>query len=411
MSLHRSHKSSAKARKSGGLPFNLLVAGHSHTGKSSFIQTLIESLEGRRIMSDSAAAAASSSANSSAASSVESLPTPTSPSSVVGPLPNGTLGAKTPVLLSAIFPGSDITAPTPVKARIDFEEESSGERISLRLIDSPGLPIPVNIHKGAPNNPEYEAIGTKWASMIIQYIEAQYEATLMEESKVRRNPKSPDFQIHACVYMLDPQVCLASRGLTPIDRVALQRLCTRANVIPCISKADLLTSRQLRSVRQYVMDDLRRNQIPVLAFAEDPEMDDDMIKLNAQMKALMPFAVINDEELDPSTSNLNPAPATSAILAASTATLKHESGPLGRTYAWGTVEVENPSHCDFVSLRTVLFGTHFEELKISTREVYYEQWRTEKLLEVRGSVLLARSKSGTPAGSVKGASGVLRKEE
>ncbi|KAJ3191148.1 hypothetical protein HDU67_005983, partial [Dinochytrium kinnereticum] len=209
---------------------------------------------------------------------------------------------------------------------------------------------------------------------------------------VRRNPKSPDFQIHACIYLLDPQTCLASKGLTPIDRHALKRLCTRVNVIPCLGKADLLTSRQLKTLRGYVMDDLKKNQIPIYAFPEDAEgeYEEDVARMNAELRALVPFAVINDEELDPSSSNLNPTPSTSAILAASTATLKHGGGPLGRAYPWGTVEVENPDHCDFVSLRTALFGTHIDELKVLTRELYYEQWRTDKLLEVRGSVLMAR---------------------
>ncbi|KAI8851826.1 Septin-type guanine nucleotide-binding (G) domain-containing protein [Chytridium lagenaria] len=395
MSMHKSHKS-VRGRKNLGHPFNLLVAGHSHTGKSSFIQTLIESLDGRRILSDSAAAAASSS---------DAASTPTSPVS--------SMGARTPVLLSAIFPGADITAPTPVKARVDFEEEVSGERISLRIIDSPGLPIPVNIHKDTTTSEsEFEALGHTWATTIIQYIEAQYEATLLEESKVKRNPKSPDYQIHACIYLLDPQLCLASRGLTPIDRHALKRLCTRVNVIPCLGKADLLTSRQLKSLRTYVIDDFRKNQIPIYAFPEDAEGDheDDLVKLNAELRGLLPFAVINDEELDPSTNNLNPLPSTSAILAASTASLKHGGGPLGRAYPWGTVEVENADHCDFVSLRTALFGTHIDELKLLTRELYYEQWRTEKLIEVRGSVLMARgSEASVKRRNEEGS--VLGKEE
>ncbi|KAJ3108483.1 hypothetical protein HDU97_001190 [Phlyctochytrium planicorne] len=388
MSLHRSHKSSPRARKGTGYPFNLLVTGHSHTGKSSFIQTLIESLEGRKIMSDSAAAQASKS------------PTEELPGS---PLVPGAITAKTPVLLSAIFPGSDITLPTPVKARIDFEEEVSSQKISLRIIDTPGLPIPVNVHKDSKTpEAEFETKAVMWASSITQYIEAQYEATLLEESKVRRNPKSPDYQIHACIYLLDPQICLASRGLTALDKHALKRLCTRVNVVPCLGKADLLTSKQLKSVRQFVMDDIKKNEIAIFSFPDDLEADyedEEISKISAELRSLLPFAVINDEELDPSAGNLTPNPSSSAILAASTATLKHSGGPLGRSYPWGTVEVENPEHCDFVSLRTALFGTHIQELKVQTRELYYEKWRTEKLLEVRGSVLMARG--GSNAGSVK----------
>ena len=36
----------------------------------------------------------------------------------------------------------------------------------------------------------------------------------------------------------------------------------------------------------------------------------------------------------------------------------------GRQYPWGIVEVENPSHCDFVKLRTMLI-THMQDLQVN----------------------------------------------
>jgi len=36
----------------------------------------------------------------------------------------------------------------------------------------------------------------------------------------------------------------------------------------------------------------------------------------------------------------------------------------GRQYPWGIVEVENPAHCDFVKLRTMLI-THMQDLQVS----------------------------------------------
>ena len=34
----------------------------------------------------------------------------------------------------------------------------------------------------------------------------------------------------------------------------------------------------------------------------------------------------------------------------------------GRQYPWGIVEVENPNHCDFIKLRTMLI-THMQDLQ------------------------------------------------
>ena len=34
----------------------------------------------------------------------------------------------------------------------------------------------------------------------------------------------------------------------------------------------------------------------------------------------------------------------------------------GRLYPWGVIEVENPAHCDFVKLRTMLI-THMQDMQ------------------------------------------------
>jgi septin 7 len=52
----------------------------------------------------------------------------------------------------------------------------------------------------------------------------------------------------------------------------------------------------------------------------------------------------------------------------------------GRSYPWGTIEVDNEDHCDFVKLRQMLIHTHMEELREYTNDVLYENYRSEKLL-------------------------------
>ncbi|KAG5272379.1 hypothetical protein AALO_G00164880 [Alosa alosa] len=49
----------------------------------------------------------------------------------------------------------------------------------------------------------------------------------------------------------------------------------------------------------------------------------------------------------------------------------------GRLYPWGIVEVENPSHCDFVKLRNMLIRTHMHDLKDITCDVHYENYRAQ----------------------------------
>lgn len=56
-----------------------------------------------------------------------------------------------------------------------------------------------------------------------------------------------------------------------------------------------------------------------------------------------------------------------------------------RKYKWGTLDVLDPNHCDFVALRTAVLSTHFRPLKVNTREVLYEKYRTERLLARRAT--------------------------
>ncbi|KAJ7288300.1 septin family protein [Mycena rebaudengoi] len=56
-----------------------------------------------------------------------------------------------------------------------------------------------------------------------------------------------------------------------------------------------------------------------------------------------------------------------------------------RKFRWGTVDVLDPTHCDFSALRTVVLSTHLKVLKNHTKEVLYEKYRTEKLLARRAT--------------------------
>ncbi|KAJ3041348.1 hypothetical protein HDV00_009489 [Rhizophlyctis rosea] len=343
-----------------------MVAGHSRTGKTSFIHTLYEALP------------------------VKKLHFPSSTTSD---------GSASPVVAPADaqfpFPPIDIHAPTPAPAGIEFDQ--GHEKVLLRLIDTPGVPIPVNVHKATPAEEEVcISLADSHASSLVGYLEAQFEATLLEESKVRRNPKSPDYQTHACLYLLDPHVCLASRGLTLVDRRLLGRLCLRVNVIICLAKSDLLTVRQLRALRSYIQTDVAKHKIPIYAFPDEIDDDDedgdggvdpDVAELNAQLRGLLPFALVNAEDTEEFALD-GDAPANGK-----------GAGPrqLARTYPWGSVEVENPEHCDFLQIKNTLFATHMQELKDYTREVHYEQWRTEKLLEVRSTVMSKRDGNSSRA--------------
>ncbi|KAJ2933815.1 hypothetical protein H1R20_g3270, partial [Candolleomyces eurysporus] len=60
-----------------------------------------------------------------------------------------------------------------------------------------------------------------------------------------------------------------------------------------------------------------------------------------------------------------------------------------RKYRWGTIDVLDPKHCDFAAMRTAIMSTHLKLLKIRTKEVLYEKYRTEKLLARRATAQIS----------------------
>ena len=61
----------------------------------------------------------------------------------------------------------------------------------------------------------------------------------------------------------------------------------------------------------------------------------------------------------------------------------------GRQYPWGVIEVENPTHCDFVKLRTMLI-THMQDLQEVTHDVHYENYRSQRLTKPASNAAIKR---------------------
>jgi len=51
----------------------------------------------------------------------------------------------------------------------------------------------------------------------------------------------------------------------------------------------------------------------------------------------------------------------------------------GRRYPWGTVSIEDPEHCDFSLLRSLLLARHTLDLVDRTHNLHYETFRCREL--------------------------------
>merc|ERR1712000_731936 len=196
----------------------------------------------------------------------------------------------------------------PITIELELDEE--GTRISLTIVDTPGFGDQIDNDASS--------------SEIVGYLERQYDDILAEESRIKRNPHFRDNRVHATLYFITP----TGHGLRELDIELMKRLAPRVNVIP------------------------------VFNFPYDIEEDDeDTVEENAELRGLMPFAIVGSEEVV-------------------------EIGGRkvrARQYPWGVVEVDNPRHSDFLAIRSALLHSHLADLKEITHDFLYENYRTEKL--------------------------------
>jgi cell division control protein 11 len=138
----------------------------------------------------------------------------------------------------------------------------------------------------------------------------------------------------------------------------MRRLSPRVNVIPVIGKADSLTPLELAESKKLIMEDIEHYRIPVYNFPYDIEEDDeDTVEENAELRGLMPFAIVGSDEV-----------------------IELDGKRVrARQYPWGVVEVDNPRHSDFLAIRSALLHSHLADLKEITHDFLYENYRTEKL--------------------------------
>ncbi|KAJ2784595.1 Cell division control protein 11 [Coemansia interrupta] len=223
---------------------------------------------------------------------------------------------------------------------VNIEEE--GTRISMTVIDTPGF------GDGLDN--------TECFKQLQDYIEAQFDEVLVEESRIKRNRRYRDHRIHTLIYFITP----TGHSLRELDIELIKRLGEYVNIIPVIGRADSLTVEELATFKQNVMRDIDYYKLPLYNFCWD-ESDSEALKENREIMDYTPFSVVTCDEV-----------------------LDNEFGAVRvRRYPWGSIEIDDEGQCDFALLRYILLNSHIADLINYTEDVLYENYRTKKL-EVGG---------------------------
>lgn len=219
-------------------------------------------------------------------------------------------------------------------------------------LDQDGIPVRLTVcdTPGFGDNIDNELA----FSTISDYLEKQCHDILGEESRIKRNARLEDNRVHALLYFIAP----TGHSLREIDIELMRRLSPLVNVIPVIGKADSLTLSELKGFKERIMEDIEHYEIPIYNFPFDTEEDDDeVIAENSELRASLPFALVGSED------EIEVGGKVIRV----------------RRFPWGTVEIENPAHTDFLKLRNTLLSTHLTDLKEITIDYIYENYREKAL--------------------------------
>ncbi|XP_076801809.1 septin-2B-like isoform X1 [Clavelina lepadiformis] len=224
------------------------------------------------------------------------------------------------------------------------EIEERGVKLRLTVVDTPGYGDAINC--------------SDCYKPIIQYIDDQFERYLHDESGLNRR-HIVDNRVHCCFYFISS----SGHGLKPLDVEFMKALHSKVNIVPVISKADTLTISEVKRLKKRILEEIAGNEIQIyhLPDADDDE-DEDFKEQTRSLKESIPFAVVGSTQM-----------------------IEVKGKKVrGRLYPWGVVEVENPDHCDFLKLRTMLI-THMQDLQEVTHDLHYENFRACKLQYKDGS--------------------------
>ncbi|XP_010338028.1 septin-4 isoform X6 [Cebus imitator] len=237
------------------------------------------------------------------------------------------------------------------KHAVDIEEK--GVRLRLTIVDTPGFGDAVN--------------NTECWKPVAEYIDQQFEQYFRDESGLNRK-NIQDNRVHCCLYFISP----FGHGLRPLDVEFMKALHQRVNIVPILAKADTLTPPEVDCKKRKIREEIERFGIKIYQFPDCDSDEDEDFKLQDQaLKESIPFAVIG----------------SNTVVEARGRRVR------GRLYPWGIVEVENPGHCDFVKLRTMLVRTHMQDLKDVTRETHYENYRAQCIQSMTRLVVKERNRN------------------
>ncbi|NXT26663.1 SEP10 protein, partial [Syrrhaptes paradoxus] len=141
----------------------------------------------------------------------------------------------------------------PLRAKT-YELQESNVLLKLTIVNTVGFGDQIN------REDSYQPI--------VDYIDAQFEAYLQEELKIKRSLFSfHDTRIHVCLYFISP----TGHSLKALDLLTMKSLDSKVNIIPIIGKADCISKTELQKFKIKIMSELFSNGVQIYQFPTDDE--------------------------------------------------------------------------------------------------------------------------------------------
>lgn len=142
----------------------------------------------------------------------------------------------------------------------------------------------------------------------------------------------------------------------------MKRLHTKVNLVPVIAKADSLTVSEVTLLKKRILKEFEENNINIFKIPECDSDEDELYRIkDKEIRESIPFAIIG------STNSID----------------LNGRRIRGREYPWGIVDIQDERYSDFIKLRTFL-SLHMQDLKDTTSDVLYENYRSNYLAQLNG---------------------------
>ncbi|KAJ7175902.1 GTP binding protein [Mycena filopes] len=293
---------------------------------------------------------------------------------------------------------------------LDFSDDASAERgvsETLRFIES-------RLAEGG--NEEWIAQnGDRYVHLCIYFLDPDQILPPVPPTPLVPRTRTNSFsQSEQDPVILEPPLAssnpLLYRPTLPLVEIGtIRRLSARVNVLPVIARADVLSNERLAAIKMAIRRDLADNGIGFGIFDIDhsdlpsPHSSDPLTSYPGHPNGTplatansppaspvaspllrLPYALISPDIYSHSDGVPRIPPARHELVLHYTpsphppSSQKNLRGKFVRTYRWGTVDVLDPNHSDFIPLRAAIFH-HMKTLQNYTREYLFDKFRIECL--------------------------------